>query len=612
MDFKPTTKLRWRLGLAASIAIIFLALFPQLHLWFTRGEQAGGAYAYIDTDEPAYSAYLNALVDNRPRRSDPYTGRDDQAGAKQPESLFSVQFLPPYVIAGVARLFNLKTTTVFIWMLPVVALLTSLAIFWLVGRVTGDDRYAALSVLIVLCLGTLASFQGALAYLVTNGMNYNYLPFLRRYIPALPFHLFFVMCAFVWRLLTSEDDRGRRRAAVGAGVAFVLLVFSYFYLWTTAATWLLCLALLWVVARREEIKRLGKSFAITLALALAALVPYFILLSHRAETMDKVQALVRTHAPDFARAPLWLGILSLVALGIAAWRGRINWRDRQTLFAASFALVPPVVFNQQVITGRSLQPIHYEQFIANYVSLVGVVLTLALLRRGKAEKTRIFSNITLILVALASFGWGWLETKQATDFYYPYNEVRDEAAPVGRRLASLDREAPKEAGGGRAVVFHTNLMHDDDIPTYAPQAVLWAPHMHVFSGVSLKENKERFYQALYYMGVTEQQFGEALSGGDFYAMLAIFGWERTNSALSAKFDPVRGEEIMAEIGYYAEYVASFDRERASNPTLSYVVTETADEGEIRSRLANLDRWYERELVEQVGKFTIYRVRLLPY
>ena len=52
------------------------------------------------------------------------------------------------------------------------------------------------------------------------------------------------------------------------------------------------------------------------------------------------------------------------------------------LFAASFALMPLAVFNQQVITGRSLQPFHYESFIANYVTLVGAFVTIVTIRRS--------------------------------------------------------------------------------------------------------------------------------------------------------------------------------------------------------------------------------------
>src|SRR5215211_6740265 len=92
------TKLRWRLGVLAGISMMILALYPQLNLWVMRSSDWNGAYAYNDVDEVAYAAYLQALIDGRPRLSDPFTGRDDAPGLKQPESLFPIQFIPPYAI----------------------------------------------------------------------------------------------------------------------------------------------------------------------------------------------------------------------------------------------------------------------------------------------------------------------------------------------------------------------------------------------------------------------------------------------------------------------------------------------------------------------------------
>jgi predicted branched-subunit amino acid permease len=55
----------------------------------------------------------------------------------------------------------------------------------------------------------------------------------RRYEPAAPFSLFFLFCTFVWKSL--NDDRRRSLAwAAAASLALVILIFSYFFLWTAA------------------------------------------------------------------------------------------------------------------------------------------------------------------------------------------------------------------------------------------------------------------------------------------------------------------------------------------------------------------------------------------
>src|SRR5687767_4278231 len=127
----------WKWSIFPSIAILLLSLIPQTHFWFVRGSQWNGAYAILQGDETYYSAYINALIDGRPRRNDPFTGRDDHPQAPMFESLFSIQFIPPYVIALVARTLGLNASTAFILLAGAVGLFASLAVFGLLASVTG-------------------------------------------------------------------------------------------------------------------------------------------------------------------------------------------------------------------------------------------------------------------------------------------------------------------------------------------------------------------------------------------------------------------------------------------------------------------------------------------
>ena len=586
---------------------MLLAIVPQLHLWYVRGEDRSSLYALIDTDEVAYSAYLNALIDGRPRRNDPYTGRDDQEDAPQPESLFSIQCAPAYALALIARALNISASTVFIWLACLTALVSGLAIFRLILMVTGDERLAATAVLIVLCLGTLATGQGAVRELRGHDAAYHYLPFLRRYIPAIAFPFYFALCALVWRMLVSEDKRLRLRSAILAGITFAILVYSYFYLWTAAVAWLICLALLWLLIRPDGYRRAFRLFGVLLALMIAALLPYSVLISNRAETMETVQALTFSHAPDLLRVPEIIGACVLAALAYGARQGMIKFKDEAVIFTASLALMPLIVFNQQIITGRSLQPIHYEQFIANYVSLVALVMATALLWHAYMGAERRIPKRALAFIALVAFGWGIAETCVAIRIFIPFNLIRDGAMPVALRLSELARDPAEASDGTERVVLFTDVLPADDLPTIAPQTVLWARHMHVFSGVTLAENKERFYQYLYYTGITEQMLTNALADRDFYYLLPLFGWERANPNLTVNWKPITTEEAVEELRRYSEYVASFHRERATRPTISYVVTSKR----VNANLSNLDRWYERDAGEHIGDHTLYRVKLRP-
>src|SRR5712691_1876533 len=155
-----STSVRWKWGLFAAIGMTFLALYPQLNLWLARGREWNGAYVMVHQDEVAYSAYIQALIDGRPRRNNPYTGRDEAPGLAQPESLFSIQFIPAYAIALPARALGMSAATAFILLLVLAAFLATLTIFWLLATLTGDDRLAAAGALLALCFGTLAAGQG--------------------------------------------------------------------------------------------------------------------------------------------------------------------------------------------------------------------------------------------------------------------------------------------------------------------------------------------------------------------------------------------------------------------------------------------------------------------
>jgi hypothetical protein len=71
--------------------------------------------------------------------------------------------------------------------------------------------------------------------------------------------------------------------------------------------------------------------------------------------------------------------------------------------------------------------------------------------------------------------------------------------------------------------------------------------------------------------------------------------------------PLSTQEMRREWLGYTQYIASFSRENANAPTLSYVVVPT----EGTPDLSNLDRWYERGSGQQAGLFTIYPVKLRP-
>jgi hypothetical protein len=371
MGTAPSATPGWKWCALVAAAMIALSLVPQIQLLFARGREWNGAYASLQGDEYLYSAYVNALIDDRPRRNDPFAGRDSVAGASLPESTFSIQFVPAYAIALPARALGVSASTAFILLTPLAALFATVSIFWLLLSITGDGKFAAVGVLFILCCGALAGDQGLLAVLLNEKRSF-FVPFLRRYQPVVAFPLLFVLPTLMWRALTRPTLRVARLNSVLTGVVFGILVFSYLYLWTSAAAWLVCLAGSWIVLRpAQDLRRNFEVFGLSVTVAILTLIAYAYLVSHRAVSLDQAQVLTLSHRPDLMRIPELIGVFILLALIVNIRKQRIERGDPRVIFAASFALLPFVLFNQQVLTGRSIQPFHFEAFTTNYVVLVG-------------------------------------------------------------------------------------------------------------------------------------------------------------------------------------------------------------------------------------------------
>jgi hypothetical protein len=596
---------QWRWGILATFVLVLLSLCPQVHLWITSGEYWQHAVAYNQGlgDEVAYAAYVNALIDGRPRRNDPYTRRDD---SRLPESLFSIQFVPAYAIALPARAFGISATTAFIFLTPLVAFASGLAVFWLIHLLTGNSRLAGCGVLVILCLGTLASAEGMFSSFVGGDKHFDYFPFLRRYQPAASFPLFLLFLGVVCRFLV------RRQRPILSGILsasiLLLLVFSYFYLWTAALAWLAVIALLWLISRPEDRAILMRFLVVVGAITICALIPYFIMISHSAETTRNVQSLVMSRKRDLFSAAELLGAVVLLILAFGIRRNTLRLTDARVIAAASFALLPFIVLNQQIITGRVLQPIHYKGFVTSYAVLISFVILGGLnwprLNGGSWQ----VSKRALVWITIAAFEWGAIEAYQATKQNAGGNVRVAEEMSIYAYFADQARKSSRL--NSDEVMLFDDLGMADGAPAASPFPVLWAPHMVVYPSVTITESKERLYKHLYYTGVGVKDLDAYFRGETVYTGCAagLFGFDRIIDGLNPNAKPITRDEINAELMAYARYIETFDKQRASSPRVSHVIIRTGSE----TNLENLDRWYQRDTGEQVGKFTIYRIKLMDH
>ena len=598
---------QWRLGLFAAIVFSLLSLYPQVHLWVTRNDSWQHTIAYNQGlgDEVAYAAYVNALIEGRPRRNDPYTGRADSSDSPLPESLFSIQFIPAYAIALPARALGASATTAFMFVTPVVALCSGLLVFWLLLLLTGNSRLSACGVLAVLSLGALASGEGVVSNFLGKETHFDFFPFLRRYEPAVCFPLFLLFLVLVCKFMAE-----RKRpilSAVLVGSVFAILVYSYFYLWTAAAAWFVIISVLSFLRRMDTRRPLVVFITLVFAIALIALIPYFIMISNGATSARTVQALTVTRAPDFLSVAGLLGVVILVLLIYGFKRNSLSYRDPAVIAAASFSLLPFAVLNQQLVTGHVLQPIHYKGFITSYAVLIAFVVTAGLRWRRQTQTSPShwqFSNRALLWIAIAAFDWGLIEAHQAMKRSAEGNNMAAEEMRVYSHFSSQHRSGVRTRPD--EVMLFDDLHMADGAPAASPFPVLWAPHMVVYPGVGTDESKERLFKHLYYTGVDVRDLDNYFHGQNVYygCAVGLFGFDRLIDGLNPNAKPITNEEKNAELQAYKRFIEAFDKRQAASPRLSHVIVPAGN----TTNLNNLDRWYQRDAGEQVGKFVIFRVR----
>jgi Ca2+/Na+ antiporter len=387
-----------------------------------------------------------------------------------------------------------------------------------------------------------------------------------------------------------------------AAVCFAALVFSYFYLWTSAIAVFAGLAIFTLLSRGKNLRADLKFLALTGVLFLVALIPYGWLLAGRNKMADKAQLLVFTRDLDLNRNVEIIGFAVLIVAGLALLFRLVEQDSRKIQFIAALALSPIIVFNQQVLTGRSLQPFHYEFYVINYVVLLAVCLLVAAFWQRVVTPRWATVALALILTT-GAIVWGYIEATQTTVFWDDTNVQRDEAMPVNVRLRELAGRDPAQAR--LQTTINLESLQADSQPTVAPQAVLWARHQHTFAGLeSWEENKLRYYQLLYFSGADGNWLHRALSGcADIEACMALFGWDRFNARLSANARPLTQPEVEAEAANYQHFVENFNRDSLEGIDIRYLVIDN----ELANNLQNIDRWYVRDDGEIFGKYTLYRL-----
>lgn len=585
--------MKLRLGIVVGIFMALLSLYPQIYFQVSRGADYKGSTFFYDYDEPAYAAYLQALIDGRPRKNSIYQSSTEP---QVYENLLSIQFVAPYLIAVPSRFFGFSADTAFLLISVVAAFLAGLSVYLLLCKLTENPYLAAIGTLFVLLFGTNVSGASLIKELIGFGASSFYPTFLRRYTPAIPFPFISVLIGFIWMGVKSNKPKEKYLYAVLASFCFAFLVYSYFFYWTAMLAWLVFIAGLNLIFQRD--KHSWNFWGIIFISVLVILIPYFLLLLDRNTTTDSAQILENTRKLVFLRPSLIVGLSIFLATIFAIKMKWIELQNQTTIFIISLSALPLIVFNQQIVTGYSLQPMHYNMYILNYLVLLSLVLFIGQLFTVKINKIK---PIYWLLPAILCGCWGIIEINYTTKYRFGYNLRRDESFLVNRRLAEIAKTDFSKAK--TQITFCIDSNQCDNQPTIAPQGVLWSEHLYLSGNLSSEEHQKRYFLFSYFQGKTPDKIRFMLQSCPNEECRALIGW-RVNPTLSFYSSQVTNDEINLIVEKYSQFIQNISAEEALNPTISYLILPQ----NWKIDLSNFERWYEKENGEQIGNFTLYKVK----
>ena len=575
------------------IIVSGLSLYPQVYQYVQRGEQYNGASFFYDYDEVVYASHVQSIIDGKPRNNSVYLGEN---APQQFETIFSIQFLPVYFTALPARVFGVSSDTAFLFLSVICAVASSWLLFWVFEAVFDDDKYSSIAALFVLIAGPLVAGISFLKGILGFGGSAFYLTFLRRTTPALAFPFLILFLGLVWRGLRTHDKLESLRYGVLAGLCFAVTVFSYFFFWTAILAWILAVVILSFALDRDRLKRQFIYFWIPFGIiAVSFLGIYTRFIFSRHESSDSAQVLESTRQLVLLRPSLLIGLGVLVfAVGLMK-AGILEVKNQMTVFIISFSILPVFVFNQQIVTGYSLQPMHYNMYVVNY--LVAAAVGMVVFTCVKFVRFRV-SKVTWLITVFGLGVWGVAEVHYAATMRYPYNLVRDEAVSVNKRLAELAK--PNE----NRITYNFDPIQADNQPTLAPFGLIWAEHMFFLSNMSADEHRERYYFFLYFQNRSVDWLQLELARCPNQTCRALIGW-KVNKTLSINPKEVdRGE--LREFGIeYGRFLERIDYQQVKKLRFSFIVAKRNS----RSDFSRIDLWYTRGKPEKHNEFLLYPVSL---
>lgn len=514
-----------KLAIVLALFTSILIIAPQIYFRFEH--RADGIYQGIELlpDSPR-SALTREVLDGHPGVRNVYY-KDGKDGP------YLWQPLQPMVVGYMGKLFSLDINNTILLSRLVLPFITFLIMYAFVLLMYRDKLVASCSVAVLLLADALLSYAGV--YKILHGLSPD--SFLRIASPVNPAMIFIPFFAFLivfYLFYQKKDWRYGAASAVLLGLNF----YNYFYTWTWLFAFGGVLVLIFFIQKKwSEVVRLSSVFAGALIVA----IPYFINMYKASLYPTYAEAsarfgVVASHAPEFVGFTV-IGALAIFLFGFPR-------DDRQKYFFGLALLVTPFITqNQQILTGKVLQPAHYHWFFNKPLAFIFVLIVVFHLV-GKWFPDYYMKILAGLIIAVSVFTGVFTQAVSYTSDSRDGGSIAINRQRYGPVMKWLSENAEKEA-----VVFGNDETSHMTV-LYTPLNVFY----HRVAMNSLTASKERLLDVTFSFyrlrGVTDKDVREV-----FYAERGYLAWNLYGiyyRELLGSYDAIPDEQIEEAIALYKE------------------------------------------------------------
>jgi hypothetical protein len=571
---------KWAIGLALLTSII--VALPQVY--FRIDHKNDGVYQGIELlpDSP-WSARAREVQDGHPNFGAIYykDGKDNP---------YLFQPLGSMVVAYPGKLLGLDINNTLLLSRILLSALAFLLAYSFIFLFSKHKLLALAGSVLILLADSAQSLYGIMQLLGGNSPD----DFVRLSRPVNPVMIYILLFGFLtafWQFYRKGTWKWGVLAAIFLGLNF----YNYFYTWTYLYAFGAILGLFMLIQKDWiEVKKILWVYLGALLVA----IPYMVNLYKATQHENYVWAGIRNGVVHM-REPLFVGFVVIASLIIFAWK--FPKEDRKAyIFTAAILLAPFVTQNQQLLTGKILQPLHYHWFFNKPMAVLFVLITLVYWVR----ETR-FRNVVKPFLIVAIVGSFLIGTFTQAHSYYFNNrdggQVAIERQKYGAVMRWLNENAVKEE-----VVFANNEA-SHMVAIYTPLNLLF----HRAGMYSLEATEERLLETLttfYRLKGVSSRTAEDI----FYKMpdreyisASIYGMHYRE--LVGTYEAIPDEEVKAIVEFYTKTFSDDDSEWLKKILekyeVSYVVWDKSKDPQW-----NLGQYSFLENRADFGDVSIYQVQ----